>query len=136
MPSSAAPSRIWQLRREVGLRSKAVSSIASSSSEAAGSFSAQAGSTTTWQVAQASEPSHSPKLGTPEALDDLHQGLAVGTAERRLAAGLHEGDGNHQCTAMRSSGRCSSCRRWRIEGVMIATKWPSRMRRLTAEPSR
>ena len=56
---------IWQPRREVFSRPKARSSMSSSSSVGLASLENQAGSTTTWQVEQASEPSQAPSMSTP-----------------------------------------------------------------------
>src|SRR5207344_380849 len=59
-PSSASVMRIWHPRREVWVRPKARSSMSSSSSLAGSSPSYHSGSTITWQVEHASEPSHAP----------------------------------------------------------------------------
>src|SRR5215470_18103989 len=59
-PSSSSVMMIWQPSREVWVRPKARSSMSSSSSFAAGSVSYHSGSTMTWQVEQASEPSQAP----------------------------------------------------------------------------
>src|SRR5262249_35917768 len=59
-PSSSSVTIIWQPRREVWVRPKARSSMSSSSSLAVGRISYHSGSTMTWQVEQASEPSQAP----------------------------------------------------------------------------
>src|SRR5579864_423204 len=64
-PSSSSVMMIWQPRREVWVRPKARSSMSSSSSVASLSSSYQSGSTMTWQVEQASEPSQAPSISTP-----------------------------------------------------------------------
>ena len=56
---------IWQHNRDVGRTPKARSSIASSSSFGPPTQANCAGSTITWQVAQASEPPQVPGMATP-----------------------------------------------------------------------
>src|SRR6266851_852467 len=64
-PSSSSLMMIWQPRREVWVRPKARSSMSSSSSLAFFSSSYHSGSTMTWQVEQASEPSQAPSISMP-----------------------------------------------------------------------
>src|SRR5439155_14344896 len=61
-PSSSSVMMIWQPSREVAVRPKARSSMSSSSSIASFSSSYHSGSTITWQVEQASEPSQAPSI--------------------------------------------------------------------------
>src|SRR5487761_136041 len=63
-PSSSSVITIWQPRREVLVRPKARSSMSSSSSVASFSSSYHSGSTITWQVEQANEPSQAPSMST------------------------------------------------------------------------
>eukprot|EP00964_Phaeocystis_antarctica_P050046 scaffold28992_cov69-Phaeocystis_antarctica.AAC.3 len=60
MPSISLARMIWQPRRLVGWRPGAMSSISSSSSLGSGRSSKCTSETTTWQVAQATLPSHAP----------------------------------------------------------------------------
>src|SRR6185369_38531 len=59
-PSNSSVILIWQPRRDVWVKPKARSSMSSSSSLAPSSTSYHSGSTITWQVEQASEPSQAP----------------------------------------------------------------------------
>src|SRR5438132_1355311 len=61
-PSSSSVMMIWQPSREVAVRPKARSSMSSSSSLASFSSSYHSGSTITWHVEQASEPSQAPSI--------------------------------------------------------------------------
>src|ERR1700722_981437 len=63
-PSSASLMMIWQPSREVSVRPNARSSMSSSSSVAVFTFLYQPGSTITWHVEHASEPSQAPSIST------------------------------------------------------------------------
>src|SRR5438067_2159931 len=63
-PSSSSVMMIWHPSRDVLVRPKARSSMSSSSSLASCSSSYHSGSTITWQVEQASEPSQAPSIST------------------------------------------------------------------------